>query len=98
MATDKENVRNPLILVSNDDGIDAPGLLSLVSAIQGLGDIHVVAPIDEQSAVGHAITIRSPVRARSWQLIGDPDHTAAYAVTGTPADCIRPRASALSPI
>ncbi len=79
----------PLILVSNDDGIDAPGLVSLVFALQDLGDIHVVAPIDEQSAVGHAITIRSPVRARSWQLVGDPEHSAAHAVTGTPADCVK---------
>ncbi len=92
MALDRRDAaasRRPLILVSNDDGIDAPGLLSLVMAMQGLGDIHVVAPIDEQSAVGHAITIRSPVRARRWQLIGDPQHAAAHAVTGTPADCVK---------
>jgi 5'-nucleotidase len=79
----------PLILVSNDDGIDAPGIVALVCAMQGLGDIHVVAPVDEQSAVGHAITIRSPVRARPWQLVGDPEHAAAFAVTGTPADCVK---------
>ena len=85
----RERPERPLILVSNDDGIDAPGLVSLVFALQDLGDIHVVAPIDEQSAVGHAITIRSPVRARSWQLVGDPQHSAAHAVTGTPADCVK---------
>ena len=87
--TRRERPERPLILVSNDDGIDAPGLVSLVFALQDLGDIHVVAPIDEQSAVGHAITIRSPVRARRWQLVGDPDHSAAHAVTGTPADCVK---------
>lgn len=84
-----DRAKRPLILVSNDDGIDAPGLVSLVFALEDLGDIHVVAPIDEQSAVGHAITIRSPVRARPWQLVGDPEHSAAHAVTGTPADCVK---------
>lgn len=96
-ATDQTSTREsgrtgsgrPLILVSNDDGIDAPGILALVSAIDGLGEIFVVAPVDEQSAVGHAITIRSPVRARAWQLPGkSPRHT-AFAVTGTPADCVK---------
>lgn len=85
----QDSSTRPLILVSNDDGIDAPGLVSLVAALAGLGNIHVVAPIDEQSAVGHAITIRSPVRARPWQLMGDPEHVAAHAVTGTPADCVK---------
>ncbi len=81
--------RRPLILVSNDDGIDAPGILALVMALSGLGDIYIVAPVDEQSAVGHAITIRSPVRARRWQLPDGTPVRSAFAVTGTPADCVK---------
>ncbi|MBT8399564.1 MAG: hypothetical protein KJO98_03735, partial [Rhodothermia bacterium] len=88
-AKSRDDSRKPLILVSNDDGIDAPGILALVSAIRDLGDVFVVAPIDEQSAVGHAITIRSPVRARAWQLPDRMPYEAAFAVTGTPADCVK---------
>lgn len=88
-ARSGDDSRKPLILVSNDDGIDAPGILALVSALRDLGDVYVVAPIDEQSAVGHAITIRSPVRARAWQLPDRMPHEAAFAVTGTPADCVK---------
>ncbi len=79
----------PLILISNDDGIDAPGIIALVAALQGLGELHIVAPINEQSAVGHAITIRSPVRTRPWSLPESVECVAAHAVTGTPADCVK---------
>ena len=88
-AESRNGSRRPLILVSNDDGIDAPGILALIKALTGLGDIFVVAPVDEQSAVGHAITIRSPVRARAWQLPERTSYEAAFAVTGTPADCVK---------
>ncbi|PSQ82089.1 MAG: 5'/3'-nucleotidase SurE, partial [Bacteroidetes bacterium QS_1_63_11] len=53
----------PRILLCNDDGIHAPGIQSLAAALDGLGDLVVVAPTNEQSAVGHAITVRDPVRA-----------------------------------
>src|SRR5690606_15780860 len=53
----------PLVLLSNDDGIDARGLAALASALDGLGTLAVVAPAQEQSAVGHAITVRNPMRA-----------------------------------
>ncbi|MCS7082860.1 MAG: 5'/3'-nucleotidase SurE [Bacteroidetes bacterium] len=76
----------PLILVSNDDGIDAPGLKALVEAVSPLGEVRVVAPERQQSAVGHAITMQQPLRAyphrRSGRLWGT-------AVTGTPADCVK---------
>lgn len=79
----------PLILVSNDDGIDAPGIRALASALTGLGEVHVVAPIKEQSAVGHAITIRDPVRAHPWPFRGPEGELTAHAITGTPADCVK---------
>lgn len=78
-----------IILISNDDGIDAAGLASLTDAMHGLGTRFVVAPATEQSAVGHAITVRNPVRAHrtSFELASGP--VEAYSVTGTPADCVK---------
>lgn len=81
--------RRPLILLANDDGIDAPGLRALADALGGLGEIVVVAPIAEQSAVGHAITMRDPVRAHEWRAETFPTASRAVAVTGTPADCVK---------
>ena len=78
-----------LILVCNDDGIDAPGILALAEAMRTLGDVHVVAPVSEQSAIGHAITVRDPVRARPWPLRTSEHEIPAHAVTGTPADCVK---------
>ncbi len=79
----------PLILICNDDGIDAPGIVALASAMDGLGQVFVVAPVNEQSAVGHAITVRDPVRARPWKFEVPSGTIPAYAVTGTPADCAK---------
>lgn len=87
----------PLILVSNDDGIDAPGIRALARAMLPLGEVHVVAPIDEQSAVGHAITVRDPVRARPWPFAEEDGAITAHAVTGTPADCIKLAVNQLLP-
>ena len=79
----------PLILVCNDDGIEAPGILALASGLEGLGEIVVVAPLLEQSAVGHSITIRDPVRARSCPFRTPSGDIMAFRVTGTPADCVK---------
>ena len=87
-STDHE-AEPPLILVCNDDGIDAPGIVALAEAMRPLGVVYVVAPISEQSAVGHAITVRDPVRARPWPFQGSEEEGTAYAVTGTPADCVK---------
>jgi len=76
----------PLILLSNDDGIIAPGLYALYKEMVKLGDVIVVAPESEQSAVGHAITLRNPLRAFQWMRFGKPFGTA---VNGTPADCVK---------
>lgn len=69
------------ILVSNDDGIDSPGLHALSAALQTLGEVWTVAPLTEQSAKSHALTTRDPLRVR--QLDGR-----RFGVSGTPADCV----------
>ena len=78
--------RNPRILLSNDDGINAPGLFALWSAMRDVGDVIVVAPDSEKSAVGHAITISDPLRVWEVEKAGT---RFGYAVNGTPADCIK---------
>jgi 5'-nucleotidase len=79
----------PLVLLSNDDGIDARGLAALAAALDGLGTLAVVAPAEEQSAVGHAITVRMPMRAHAWPFENPAGPVWARAVTGTPADCVK---------
>ena len=74
------------ILVSNDDGIDAPGIFALVLELKKIGDVVVVAPDKQQSAVGHAITMNFPLRAREFRKNGV---FFGYAVEGTPADCVK---------
>jgi 5'-nucleotidase len=74
------------ILVSNDDGIDAPGIAALVKEMKRLGQVTVVAPHQQQSAVGHAITMNSPLRVRKFTKHG---RFFGYAVSGTPADCVK---------
>ena len=97
MSRNQSDGDRPLILVCNDDGIDAPGIRSLVSVLRDLGEVVVVAPLDEQSAVGHAITIHSPVRARPWHLPGSNGDVLAWAIAGTPADCIKLAVNRLLP-
>lgn len=87
----------PLILICNDDGIDARGIVALASALDGLGELWVVAPESEQSAVGHAITVRDPVRAHEHEFEVPSDPIAAHSVTGTPADCIKLAVNQLLP-
>jgi 5'-nucleotidase len=74
------------ILLSNDDGILAPGLLAMYKALQSLGEVHVVAPETAQSGGAHAITIRTPVLWRRVQL---EDAFTGTSVEGTPADCVK---------
>lgn len=79
----------PRILLCNDDGIHAPGIQSLASALDGLGELSVVAPTTEQSAVGHAITVRDPVRAHKEEFRVPSGPIPAWGVTGTPADSVK---------
>lgn len=79
----------PLILISNDDGIGSDGILALAMALRGLGTLAVVAPMHEQSAVGHSITVRDPMRAVPSPFELEVESVWARAVTGTPADCVK---------
>ncbi len=74
------------ILLTNDDGIHAPGLMALYTELKRDFDLSVVAPESEMSAVGHAITLRSPLRIQ--EIIKDGSFF-GYGVTGTPADCVK---------
>ena len=74
------------ILISNDDGIDAPGIYALVREIKTIAEVTVVAPDKQQSAVGHAITMNYPLRVVPFQKDGD---FFGYAVEGTPADAVK---------
>ena len=74
------------ILITNDDGITAPGIRALVEAVQGLAEIIVVAPDRPQSGMGHAITIGEPLRMNEVDIF---DGIKAYQTSGTPADCVK---------
>jgi 5'-nucleotidase len=78
--------QKPVILITNDDGITAPGIMNLVEAVKDLGKIVVVAPDKPQSGMGHAITIGQPLRLHKVQVFGDVE---AYSCTGTPVDCVK---------
>ncbi len=82
------------ILICNDDGIYAPGIQALYDAVRDLGEVTVVAPEAEQSAVGHAITIANPIKLRPITRNGGFQ---GYAVGGTPADCVKLAVSELMP-
>jgi 5'/3'-nucleotidase len=69
------------VLVTNDDGYRSEGLHALAAALRRLGDVTIVAPVEEASAIGHALTLRRPLRL-------DPVKDGVYAVDGTPTDCV----------
>jgi 5'-nucleotidase len=77
---------NPLILVSNDDGITSKGILTLVNAMKKLGDVIVVAPDGPQSGMGHAITVGETLRLEENFIFED---VKAFECSGTPADCVK---------
>lgn len=83
MAKKKER---PIILITNDDDITAPGIRNLVEAVKDLGQVVVVAPDKPQSGMGHAITIGSPLRMNKMNLFGDIE---AWQTSGTPVDCVK---------
>ncbi|MBQ0768368.1 MAG: 5'/3'-nucleotidase SurE, partial [Bizionia sp.] len=77
----------PLILVTNDDGITAPGVIALVNIMKTLGDVVVVAPDSPQSGMGHAITLNSTLHIEKIKVKSE-DYE-AYSCSGTPADCVK---------
>jgi len=80
------NSRNVQILLTNDDGIYAPGLAAMEDELRRLGDVCVVAPAIEQSGVGHSITFLSPLMAKE---VFDGERRRGWAVEGSPADCVK---------
>jgi len=81
----------PVILVSNDDGIHSPGIAALATALEAIGEVWVVAPDRERSAVGHALTLHRPLTA-------DQMGPRRYAVNGTPSDCVNLALLGLLPV
>ena len=86
MAKAKKTKQKPVILVTNDDGITAPGIRNLVEAVKDLGKVVVVAPDKPQSGMGHAITIGQPLRLTA---VSEFENIEAYQCTGTPVDCVK---------
>ena len=79
--------QQPVILITNDDGITAPGIKNLVEAVKGLGKVVVVAPDKPQSGMGHAITIGTPLRLNKVEnMFGEVE---AWQTSGTPVDCVK---------
>jgi len=76
----------PLILISNDDGINADGIITLAKEIKKFADVFVTAPATQQSAVGHSITMSNPIRFKKTYLW---KNFYGYAVEGTPADAVK---------
>lgn len=77
----------PLILITNDDGITAPGIRALIKIMNKIGDVVVVAPDSPQSGMGHAITIDNVLRCNPITIDDGPQ--IEYTCSGTPADCVK---------
>lgn len=80
--------KRPLILVTNDDGINAPGIRTLIEVMKTIGDVCVVAPDSPQSGMGHAITINDAIYCNSIKLPNGETHK-EYNCSGTPVDCVK---------
>ncbi|MGB1308634.1 MAG: 5'/3'-nucleotidase SurE [Oceanihabitans sp.] len=79
--------KKPLILVTNDDGITAPGIRALIATMCTIGDVVVVAPDSPQSGMGHAITLDSTLQVERVYIDNGPQKE--YSCSGTPADCVK---------
>lgn len=82
-------MKKPLILVTNDDGITAPGLRALVRYMKEIGEVVVVAPDSPQSGKGHAITIDNTLFSANITVDKEHGATEEYSCSGTPADCVK---------
>jgi len=88
-------MKRPLVLVTNDDGINAPGIRTLISVVKNIGDVIVVAPDSPQSGMGHAITINSTLH--SSKITPKNSEIIEYSCSGTPADCVKLAINELMP-
>ena len=79
-------MKRPRILLTNDDGIHAPGLAALAEAMEAVGDIVVLAPTDEMSATGHAVSVG---KLHTLQPVHRAGNLFGYAFDGWPADCVK---------
>ena len=79
----------PLILVTNDDGITAPGIRSLIKMMNEIGEVFVVAPDSPQSGMGHAITVDSALFCEKVKIDDGPQCDREWACSGTPVDCVK---------
>ncbi len=80
--------KKPLILITNDDGINAPGIRTLIELMNQLGDVCVVAPDSPQSGMGHAITINDTLYCEEIKVAKDEPQI-EYSCSGTPVDCVK---------
>lgn len=80
-------MERPLILVTNDDGITAPGIRALISVMNEIGEVYVVAPDSPQSGMGHAITLDSTLKCNPVTIDGGTQKE--MSCSGTPADCVK---------
>lgn len=87
LKKDDQMAKKPLILVTNDDGITAPGIRALIEVMNTIGDVVVVAPDSPQSAMGHAITINSTLFVEKIKV--GKGNQKEYSCSGTPADCVK---------
>jgi len=79
-------MKRPTILVTNDDGITAPGIKHLIQLMKTVGEVIVVAPNSPQSGMGHAITLEDPLRVHQVSIFDDVE---AWECSGTPVDCVK---------
>ncbi len=91
----EKDIYDVQILLTNDDGIYAPGLAAMEHELRKLGDVTLVAPLTEQSGVGHAITYLTPLMAR--KVYGEDGNQRGWAVEGSPADCVKLAVAELCP-
>ena len=88
-------MEKPLILVTNDDGINAPGIRCLIDVMSEIGEVIVVAPDSPQSGMGHAITINSTLHCS--KISPKSSKRLEYSCSGTPADCVKLAVNELMP-
>ena len=79
-------MKKPLILVTNDDGVNAKGIAALVEIVKPFGDVVVVAPLHGNSGMSHAITVKVPIR---YKKIKVQENVTVYGCSGTPVDSVK---------